>query len=50
MLWVHRGKFGGVLNGVDYDAWNPEVDPFIARRYARGYPANLLVVFLLVTL
>jgi starch synthase len=33
-LWVHRGKFGGVLNGVDYDVWNPEIDPFIARRYA----------------
>jgi starch synthase len=32
-LWVHRGKFGGVLNGVDYDVWNPEIDPFIARRY-----------------
>ena len=27
------GKFGGVLNGVDYDAWNPEIDPHIARRY-----------------
>ena len=26
-LWIHRGKFGGVLNGVDYDVWNPEVDP-----------------------
>jgi starch synthase len=33
-LWVHRGKFGGVLNGVDYAVWNPEVDPFIARRYS----------------
>lgn len=32
-LRVHRGKFGGVLNGVDYDVWNPEIDPFIARRY-----------------
>ena len=26
-LHVHRGKFGGVLNGVDYDMWNPEIDP-----------------------
>ena len=25
--------FGGVLNGVDYDVWNPEIDPFIPRRY-----------------
>jgi starch synthase len=32
-LWIHRGKFSGVLNGVDYDTWNPEIDPFIARRY-----------------
>jgi len=32
-LHVHRFKFGGVLNGVDYDTWNPQVDPWIARRY-----------------
>jgi starch synthase len=33
-LWVHQVKFGGVLNGVDYDVWNPEVDPFIPARYS----------------
>jgi starch synthase len=33
-LWVHRGKFGGVLNGIDYGVWNPEIDPCIARRYS----------------
>jgi starch synthase len=32
-LWVHREKFGGVLNGIDYDVWNPEIDPFIASQY-----------------
>ena len=32
-LHVHRSKFGGVLNGVDYDVWNPEVDPLIPHRY-----------------
>ena len=32
-LHVHRGKFGGVLNGVDYEMWNPEIDPWIARSY-----------------
>jgi starch synthase len=32
-LWIHRDKFGGVRNGVDYDVWNPEIDPFIACRY-----------------
>ncbi len=33
ILGVHRQKFGGVLNGIDYGVWNPEVDPRIARRY-----------------
>ena len=32
-LEVHHGKFGGVLNGIDYDVWNPEVDPHIPARY-----------------
>ena len=32
-LHVHRYKFGGVLNGVDYDTWNPEIDPWIPQRY-----------------
>jgi starch synthase len=32
-LHVHAGKFGGVLNGIDYDMWNPETDPHIAERY-----------------
>jgi starch synthase len=32
-LWIHRGKFGGVLNGIDYELWNPEIDSFIPRRY-----------------
>jgi starch synthase len=32
-LYVHRHKFGGVLNGVGYDTWNPEIDPWIARQY-----------------
>jgi starch synthase len=33
-LWVHQDKFGGILNGVDYYAWNPEIDPFIPARYS----------------
>jgi starch synthase len=32
-LHVHSGKLGGILNGVDYDVWNPEIDHFIPRRY-----------------
>ena len=35
-LHVHRDKFGGVLNGVDYDTWNPEIDPWIPQRYGSG--------------
>jgi starch synthase len=34
ILGVHQGKFGGVLNGLDYDVWNPETDTHIAKRYS----------------
>jgi starch synthase len=33
-LHVHSVKFGGVLNGIDYNVWNPEIDPFIASQYS----------------
>jgi starch synthase len=32
-LHVHSVKFGGVLNGVDYNVWNPEIDPYVSCRY-----------------
>ncbi|MBN2192315.1 MAG: glycogen synthase [Polyangiaceae bacterium] len=32
-LWVHQVKYGGVVNGIDYDVWNPEVDRYIPHRY-----------------
>jgi len=32
-LHTHQGKFGGVLNGVDYGTWNPELDGFLPARY-----------------
>lgn len=32
-LQVHGGKFGGVLNGIDYDVWNPETDWYIPYHY-----------------
>ncbi len=32
-LDIHQGKFGGVLNGIDYDVWNPEIDRFIPSHY-----------------
>lgn len=33
ILWVHRAKFGGVLNGLDYEMWNPQTDPHLAANY-----------------
>jgi starch synthase len=32
-LHIHGHKFGGVLNGVDYEVWNPEVDHHIPFQY-----------------
>ncbi len=32
-LHVHQNKFGGVLNGLDYEMWNPETDPAIPAHY-----------------
>ena len=32
-LHTHRNKLGGILNGVDYEIWNPERDSHIPRRY-----------------
>lgn len=32
-LWVHREKFTGILNGLDYEMWNPEHDPHIPAPY-----------------
>jgi starch synthase len=28
------GSLVGILNGADYDLWNPETDPFIRKRYS----------------
>ncbi|SPQ01853.1 Glycogen synthase 2 [Candidatus Sulfobium mesophilum] len=33
-LNTHAQKFGGVLNGIDYDVWNPAIDRHIPHRYA----------------
>lgn len=32
-LNIHGGKYGGVLNGIDYEVWNPEIDRFIPHQY-----------------
>jgi len=34
-LNVHGGKYGGVLNGIDYEVWNPESDKHIPFHYTR---------------
>ncbi|GBD96857.1 MAG TPA: glycogen synthase [Nitrospirae bacterium] len=35
-LHVHSNKFGGILNGVDYNVWNPEIDSYIPHKYGIG--------------
>lgn len=32
-LFEHSNKFAGVLNGLDYEVWNPEIDPYISTPY-----------------
>jgi starch synthase len=33
-------KLVGILNGVDYDVWNPETDPAIAKNYSLNDPSG----------
>lgn len=32
-LHVYQNKFSGVLNGIDYSIWNPEIDKYIPVQY-----------------
>ncbi|MCL1466849.1 glycogen synthase GlgA [Argonema galeatum] len=34
-LHKQQHKFGGILNGIDYQVWNPEVDPYIPYHYSK---------------
>ncbi|MFB2836366.1 glycogen synthase GlgA [Floridanema evergladense] len=34
ILHVHQHKFGGVLNGIDYEVWNPVVDRYLSDHYS----------------
>lgn len=36
-LYIHGHKFSGIINGIDYDVWNPEIDRFIPYRYTREH-------------
>ena len=33
-LYTHQHKFSGILNGIDYDVWNPESDRYIPHHYS----------------
>ena len=33
-LHIHQNKFGGILNGIDYEVWNPTVDRYIPYHYS----------------
>jgi starch synthase len=33
-LHTHHVKYGGVVNGIDYDVWNPEIDRHIPVHYS----------------
>lgn len=39
VLAARSGDVLGILNGVDYDVWSPEHDPFIAAHYCAGKTA-----------
>lgn len=37
----HQTKFKGILNGIDYSYWNPEIDRYLPAHYSsREMPAN----------
>lgn len=35
-LHLHQDHFGGVINGLDYEMWNPETDTHIPHNYSVG--------------
>lgn len=40
-LKTHQHKFCGILNGIDYSFWNPEIDRYLPSHYSsREIPAN----------
>jgi len=36
LLRSRAAKLSGILNGIDYDVWNPAKDPHIAQRYTKS--------------
>ncbi|MDP1879851.1 MAG: glycogen synthase [Parachlamydiaceae bacterium] len=40
-LMKYKDKFSGILNGIDYSYWNPEIDRFLPAHFSsREEPAN----------
>lgn len=40
-LTVHANKFAGILNGIDYSYWNPEVDRYLPAHFSnREMPSH----------
>ena len=40
-LVKHKDKFTGILNGIDYSYWNPEIDRYLPNHFSpREIPAN----------
>ena len=35
-LRYHSGKLRGIVNGIDYEMWNPETDPALVEHYSLG--------------
>ena len=34
LLWARSNSLKGILNGLDYDEWNPETDEYIAQKFS----------------
>jgi len=42
LLQARKDVFFSIPNGIDYEVWNPEKDPYIAANYSASNPGNKL--------
>ena len=40
LLRERSRDLSGILNGIDYDVWNPETDPYVKKRYSADDPSG----------